>query len=410
MINVSEIDLEHYNYELPEDKIAYFPAFSRSDSKLLFVERKSGKIKHHKFTDLANLLPQDALLVRNSTKVISARLHFRKSGGAKVELLLIKPLQPSADPQIAMQSLKSCSWECIVGGRAVREGMTLEIDAHPDNDLQFTATILKRYENKAVVQFDWSDEALTFSHLLASHGQVPLPPYIKRETESNDVERYQTVYAIADGSVAAPTAGLHFTPEINETLNKKGINICDLILHVGPGTFIPIADDKIANHVMHSEQFSVGIKQLKQIKVALEQKKPIIAVGTTSVRTLESLFWIGNLISEGIKIDLTAICLDQWTAYGQFAISDPAVAITNLLDQAAAQKLDTISGDTSLLIIPGYRFKVVSGMLTNFHQPKSTLILLVASFLGRELWKASYDEALNSDYRFLSYGDSSLLL
>ncbi|PKL85887.1 MAG: S-adenosylmethionine tRNA ribosyltransferase [Ignavibacteriae bacterium HGW-Ignavibacteriae-1] len=410
MINVSAIDLEQYNYELPDDKIAYFPAFSRSDSKLLFVDKKSGKIKHHKFTDLAELLPQDALLVRNSTKVISARLHFRKPAGAKVELLLIKPLQPSADPQIAMQALKSCSWECIVGGRAVREGMTLEIDAQLENNFHFTATILKRYENKALVQFNWSDEALTFSHILATYGQVPLPPYIKRETDSNDVERYQTVYAIADGSVAAPTAGLHFTPEINKSLNKKGINICDLILHVGPGTFIPIADDKIANHVMHSEQFSVGIKQLKQIKNALEQKKPIIAVGTTSVRTLESLFWTGNLISEGIKINLAKVRLDQWTAYGQYAISDPAIAITNLIDQAAAQKLDSISGETSLLIIPGYQFKVISGMLTNFHQPKSTLILLVASFLGRDLWKSSYDEALSSDYRFLSYGDSSLLL
>ncbi len=410
MINVSEIDLEHYNYELPDDKIAYFPAFSRSDSKLLFVERKSGKIKHHKFTDLAELLPQDALLVRNSTKVISARLHFRKPGVAKVELLLIKPLQPSTDPQIAMQSHKYCSWECIVGGRAVREGMTLEIDALHETNFQFTATILKRYENKAVVQFNWSDEVLTFSHLLASHGQVPLPPYIKRETESNDIERYQTVYAIADGSVAAPTAGLHFTPEINISLNNKGINICDLILHVGPGTFIPIADDKIENHVMHSEQFSVGIKQLKQIKNALEQKNPIIAVGTTSVRTLESLFWIGNLISEGEKNNLAAVSLDQWTAYEKFENYDTLIAINNLLDQAALQELEFISGDTSLLIIPGYQFRVISGMLTNFHQPKSTLILLVASFLGRELWKSSYEEALSSDYRFLSYGDSSLLL
>lgn len=410
MINVSEIDLDNYSYELPDDKIAYFPALSRSDSKLLVVERKTAKIKHRKFTDLAELLPSDALLVRNSTKVISARLHFRKPGGAMVELLLIKPLQPSTDPQIVMQSHKSCSWECLVGGRAVREGMMLEIDAQHESCFQFTATILKRYENKAVVQFNWSDVALTFSHLLASHGEVPLPPYIKRETESNDIERYQTVYAIADGSVAAPTAGLHFTPDIIELLNKKGINICDLILHVGPGTFIPIANDNIETHVMHSEQFSVGINQLKQIKDALEQKKPIIAVGTTSVRTLESLFWIGNLISEGAKIDLTTARLEQWAAYGQFENYNPIVAITNLIHHASGQKTDSIIGDTSLLIIPGYKFRVISGMITNFHQPKSTLILLVASFLGKELWKSSYDEALKSDYRFLSYGDSSLLL
>jgi S-adenosylmethionine:tRNA ribosyltransferase-isomerase len=395
---------------LPDDKIAYFPAFSRSDSKLLFVERKSGQIRHHKFIDLAELLPSDALLVRNSTKVISARLHFRKPGGAVVELLLIKPLQPSADPQIAMQSHHTCTWECIVGGRAVREGMILEIDSQPENNLQFTVTVLKRYENKALVQFNWSDEALTFSHLLANHGQVPLPPYIKRETDSNDIERYQTVYAKADGSVAAPTAGLHFTPEIIESLHNRGIEICDLILHVGPGTFIPIADNNIETHVMHSEQFTVGISQLKQIKVALEQNKPIIAVGTTSVRTLESLYWIGNLISEGEKIDLNAVRLEQWTAYEQYENYDPLNAFSNLIDQATVQDIDFISGDTSLLIIPGYQFRMISGMLTNFHQPKSTLILLVASFLGRVLWKASYDEALNSDYRFLSYGDSSLLI
>jgi S-adenosylmethionine:tRNA ribosyltransferase-isomerase len=309
-----------------------------------------------------------------------------------------------------MQSHHTCTWECIVGGRAVREGMILEIDSQPENNLQFTVTVLKRYENKALVQFNWSDEALTFSHLLANHGQVPLPPYIKRETDSNDIERYQTVYAKADGSVAAPTAGLHFTPEIIESLHNRGIEICDLILHVGPGTFIPIADNNIETHVMHSEQFTVGISQLKQIKVALEQNKPIIAVGTTSVRTLESLYWIGNLISEGEKIDLNAVRLEQWTAYEQYENYDPLNAFSNLIDQATVQDIDFISGDTSLLIIPGYQFRMISGMLTNFHQPKSTLILLVASFLGRVLWKASYDEALNSDYRFLSYGDSSLLI
>ncbi len=406
---INDIDLEEYNYFLPDDKIALYPVSTRSESKLLHVNLSKNTIEHFKFYDVVKLVPQNSLLVRNTTKVIPARMFFRKPGTGRIELLLLKPLEPSIVPQIVMDSTSTCTWECMVGGRGVNELMILSPDRMP-LDYELEAKVISRNHNKAIVRFEWSNPKFKFSHILMHHGQIPLPPYIKRQTESSDSERYQTVYATDAGSVAAPTAGLHFTDDILDLLKKIGTEFCNLTLHVGTGTFVPISDNNISSHQMHSESFYVEISELRKIVDALANNKPIIAVGTTSVRTLESLYWCSvNEHFERVENSNVAN-IPQWAPY-QANGEPPTVEVFNkLISGMEKRSQNCISGDTSLFIVPGYKFKVISGMFTNFHQPKSTLILLVAAFLGKNLWRQSYSIALNSGYRFLSYGDSSLLL
>lgn len=406
---ISNINLEDYNYILPDHKIAIYPVSTRSESKLLHINRSKNTIEHYKFYDVVKLLPQNSLLVRNTSKVIPARIFFRKPRGGRIELLLLKPLEPSTVPQIAMDSKSSCTWECMFGGRGVNESMILCPD-RMSFDYELKAKVISKNENKAIICFEWNNSRFKFSHILMQHGQIPLPPYIKRQTESSDSERYQTVYAEDPGSVAAPTAGLHFSEDILNSLQRKGLEFCDLALHVGTGTFLPISNNDVNSHEMHSECFYVEINELKKISNALENQNPIIAVGTTSVRTLESLYWFAlNQQYENI-INLNSVNIKQWAPYQSNGQPQPFEVLNKLINAMEAENQTYISGNTSLFIVPGYNFKIISGMFTNFHQPKSTLILLVAAFLGNKLWRESYSIALNNGYRFLSYGDSSLLL
>lgn len=401
---IPAINLDEYNYHLPNEKIADFPESKRNFSKLLFADVINKKIEYYKFNDIINLLPENTSLVINSTKVIAARIFMEKPTGGKAEILCTNPLEPSVDPQIVMQNKKNCVWDCIIGGKRIKEGMIL---INKDND--FTAKIIKRYDNKAIVKFEWDDNK-TFGEILSEMGKIPLPPYIRRDTQDLDKERYQTIYAKAQGSVAAPTAGLHFTDNIIEDIKNNGININEVILHVGPGTFVPISED-VNNHHMHKERIFIDINTLTNIYKDIKSKKKIIATGTTSVRTLESLFWAGQKIYSFGRIELNNKFINQWDPYYSYEKKINAVeSLETLIEYLDKNEIKLLSGETSLFIVPGYDFKIINGMITNFHLPKSTLILLVAAFTGKDLWRYIYSSAIENNFRFLSYGDSSLLL
>lgn len=402
-----DIDLEEYNFSLPQKKIALFPLSNRAESKLLLVNRNNHTISHHYFMDIPELLPENSVIFLNNSKVIAARLLMKKLSGGLVEILCVEPINPSNDPQIVMSVKEKCIWKCIVGGKRIKIGAILR----KDTSFNFQATIIEKNGQEGVVEFEWDNNNLTFSEVIDKIGNVPLPPYIKRDVETFDKIRYQTVYAENEGSVAAPTAGLHFTKEILDSIKKKDIEINELTLHVGPGTFKPIESDDISNHKMHSELIIVSKKLLVKILESINDSKYVVATGTTTLRTLETLYWVGaKLILTGMNYSNGEFELGQWDAYTineDIAVNDSIEALINYLDK---NKLSEIRGRTELLIIPGYAFKIVKGLITNYHLPKSTLILLVAAFLGKELWKKAYNEALNNNYRFLSYGDSSLLL
>ncbi len=409
--NVPDINLKDYHYKLPQERIAYYPSGKRDESRLIFSDVAKGNIGHGKFSDISSLIPENSLLVVNSTKVISARIKAQKPTGGKAEILCVDPVFPSADPQITMQAKGECSWNCIIGGRKICDGMKL-LPEYPDSSIQFSAEITTKDKNEALVKFSWADKSISFAEVLEKIGKIPLPPYIKRKAEENDKDRYQTVYANTDGSVAAPTAGLHFTNDILEKLNKKGINKRELILHVGPGTFKPVDADDISGHEMHTEQVFVDKALIREIISTRESGNKIVATGTTSVRTLESLYWFGLKLIKGDK-EYQQLELTQWEPYNSMAegslpgLRESLDAIISWCDN---QQTEVISGYTSLFIMPGYDFKIIDGMITNFHLPGSTLILLVAAFLGRALWKRIYDEALQQNYRFLSYGDANFYL
>jgi len=402
-----DINLDEYNYLLPQEKIALFPLENRAESKLLLVDKKSQKISHHIFKEIPDLLSDNAVVFLNKTKVIAARLLLQKATGGLVEVLCVEPLEPSTDPQIAMSVKEKCKWKCFIGGKRVQLGSVL----YSIGDLKISATVIEKHGQDAIVEFRWQMKNQTFAELLDSLGKVPLPPYIKREVAVEDKERYQTVYAEDDGSVAAPTAGLHFTEEILLKLRNKGIRVEELILHVGPGTFKPIDTDKISEHKMHSELIIVSKSLIENLLKSIVKNRYIIATGTTSLRTLETLYWVGvKLKSSSFEFRNGEFEFGQWDAYNlwnNISAEDSIKAILNYLNESNHNEL---RGRTELLIIPGYEFRIVKGLITNYHLPKSTLILLVAAFLGKDLWRKAYVEALNYNYRFLSYGDSSLLL
>jgi S-adenosylmethionine:tRNA ribosyltransferase-isomerase len=402
-----DINLEEYNFSLPQEKIALFPLSNRAESKLLLVNKKNQSISHHCFQEIPDLLPENSTIFLNNSKVIAARLLMKKSSGGLAEILCVEPINPSNDPQIAMSAKGKCTWKCIVGGKRINTGSILS----EDTLFNFRATILEKEGQDAIVEFNWDNEKITFSEVIDKLGKVPLPPYIKRDVEAEDKIRYQTVYAEYDGSVAAPTAGLHFTNEILNLIKEKGIGIYELTLHVGTGTFKPIGSNNILNHRMHSELIIVSKSLLANILKSINDSKYIVATGTTSLRTLETLYWVGaKLINKELNYSEGEFELGQWDAYRmdkEIDVKDSIEMIINFLDK---NNLSEIRGRTELFVIPGYNFKIVKGLITNYHLPKSTLILLVAAFLGKELWKKVYSKALNNNYRFLSYGDSSLLL
>ena len=398
---LKNIRIADYDYPLPEERIAKFPMEQRDHSKLLCL--KDGAISEHHFYDLPSLLPKDTLLVFNDTKVIHARLFFQKETGAVIEVFCLEPHNMAVSQ--AFEQHEQCSWVCFIGNNKKWKSGPLTLDFSISNS-QFSiqATRREAVGNAWIVDFNWTGE-LSFAEVIDAAGVIPLPPYLNRKAEESDSIRYQTVYAHHEGSVAAPTAGLHFSPEVFQSLKAKGIETEYITLHVGAGTFKPVSTDTIGEHEMHVEPVHITADNLRRI--IAHQGKPLIAVGTTTVRTLESLYWFGVQLQANSGSERMHI--NQWDPY----ILDTSLSYTdayaNILRWMENQNTDYLDGETQLMIAPGYRYRIINGLVTNFHQPQSTLLLLVSALIG-EQWKACYRYALDHEFRFLSYGDSCLFL
>ncbi len=403
----SHISISDYTYQLPDERIAYFPLEIRDESKLL--EYKNGQITEKKFHQLAESIKPGSKFVFNNTKVIRARLKFRKDTGAQIEIFVLEPVSPVKEIQQAFQTKGSSTWKCFIGNAKKWKSDPLLLSFEQEGiQYELKAEKLEAVGNAFHVRFSWSPEYLSFASIIEKTGNIPLPPYIHREVKESDVERYQTVYAQHDGSVAAPTAGLHFTQRVFDTLESKDVSSNYVTLHVGAGTFKPVEADTIGGHEMHTEQVVVSKNTLHDL--IDHEDSPLIAVGTTTVRTLESLYWYGvKLIVD--KPDYTHLFIEQWDPYQErynCKISKKE-ALQAIVDMLEKNDKDYVYGNTQLLIAPGYQYRIVEGMVTNFHQPQSTLLLLVAAFIGAD-WKRVYDYALDHGFRFLSYGDSCLFL
>ncbi|MCH5228693.1 MAG: S-adenosylmethionine:tRNA ribosyltransferase-isomerase [Muribaculaceae bacterium] len=406
---VKDLKIEDYDYPLPEEKIPKHPLQKRDECKLLLYSPQ-GKIYHKKFKELPDLLPLGSLLVRNDTKVINARLSFHKSTGAAIELFLLEPLSPT-DYILNFQTRKECVWKCLVGNsKKWKEGeINTIVPVEKGIEIKLQARRKSTFEDgSSEIEFTWDNPDYTFSQIIERTGVIPIPPYLNRATEETDKEDYQTVYARENGSVAAPTAGLHFTPAVFENLEAHSIKIGEVTLHVGAGTFRPVKSESIGDHQMHSEPFTVSIGLLKNLLEWKLAGRPVIAVGTTTVRTLESLPYIGQAI---ISNKDNPFHVNQWDPYvDPITLPDTLESLKAIIREMEDKELKSITASTSIMIAPGFNWKITDGMVTNFHQPKSTLLLLVSSFLGEEKWREIYGEALKQDYRFLSYGDACLFL
>lgn len=405
---IRTLKINDFVYNLPDERIAKYPVEPRDSSKLLVFD--NGIISSATFRRLPEYLEKNSLLVYNNTRVIHARLIFHKDSGARIEVFCLEPKQP-ADYAQNFQSTSECEWLCLVGNLKKWKSGSLSRDILvKDKSVKLKATLKERLEKAFIIKFEWSagqDEVkIPFSDLIEAAGNLPIPPYLNRDAQESDEKDYQTVFSKIDGSVAAPTAGLHFTPEVLSELDEKGINRSEVTLHVGAGTFQPVLSEEMADHPMHSEFISV---EKDFLHLLLKNKGRITAVGTTSVRTLESLYWFGNMIYFNPENNLSEWKLDQWHAYDQKDQTDSLSAIKALINYLDNKELDNFTASTRLLIAPGYKFRIVNTIITNFHQPKSTLLLLVAAFTGENNWKSIYNYALDNDFRFLSYGDSSIL-
>ncbi len=400
-----KIPVDEYNYDLPGGKIAEFPLPERDKSKLL-IYAKDRQIKQDIFQNLAKYIDTDKTVIFNNTKVIQARLIFRKQTGASIEILCINPVEP-ADYEMTFQSTKSCVWKCVVGNLKKWKTDTIERE-FIYNNTEYRLIAKKEIQNSSSIniRFSWNNDNLNFADILEINGTTPLPPYIKREATKLDKKRYQTIYSLYKGSIAAPTAGLHISEYVLKELKVKGIRLTDLTLHVGAGTFQPIREKYADEHKMHSEQFVISKDVLTTL---INNADNIIAVGTTTVRTLESIYWLGIKLRNHKGISSDIIKLDQWEAYSLPQDTDAKKSLENLHNYLENNSMDQLFAETRIMIVPGYKFRLTSGMITNFHLPKSTLLLLVAAFAGSS-WKKIYEYALKNDFRFLSYGDSSLLL
>lgn len=421
MINPRNISILDYTYTLPEERIARYPLPERDASKLLI--NKESEITEDIYKNIATHIPENSLLVFNNTKVVEARLHFQKSTGGVIEIFCLEPLDnpyllPKSRDRLsqgrdedpvhrAFLQKGKVQWQCLVGGASKwKTGQILQKRiSYSTNEIILSAKYIEKRKDSFIIELSWNNADMSFAELLHLAGAIPLPPYIKRAVEVSDHERYQTVYAHHDGSVAAPTAGLHFTDSIFEKLQQKNIQKDFVTLHVGAGTFKPVKSDTMLEHEMHAEWIDVSKETISTILNNLD--KNIIAVGTTSLRTIESLYWLGVKKSKVGSHESGE--LYQWEAY-ELAEKDISVvdSLQSLLDWMTKNKLDRLVAKTQLLIAPGYQFKIINGLVTNFHQPQSTLLLLVAALIGAE-WKAVYDHALNNEFRFLSYGDGCLL-
>ena len=401
--NQGKLNINDFSYDLPDERIAKFPLQNRDNSKLLFY--KGGTISSKVFNELPGLIDNSYELIFNDTKVIQARLYFSKATGSGIEIFLLEPYEPS-DYVSSFTSVTETSWICLVGNAKKWKNESLQRSFEIDNNsITVKANKISKVDNAYIIRFSWDKQNISFSRIVLHAGLTPIPPYLKREAQDGDKVRYQTVYSNFEGSVAAPTAGLHFTNEILTQLKSKGIGSIKLTLHVGAGTFIPVKEDDVGLHKMHSEQIFISRDSIENL---LKSDKKQIAVGTTSVRTLESLYWAGVKLKYQYPAD-NILFLDQWECYEFEGDTSRKESLENILAYMSKHKIENLHLTTKIMIVPGYNFKMIKGMITNFHQPKSTLLLLIAAFCGDD-WKTIYEYALNNDYRFLSYGDSSLLL
>lgn len=403
-MNIKEIRIEDFDYPLPDERIAKYPLTERDHSNLLHWQ--NGKIEQLHFYDLPDTLTRNDLLVYNNTKVIQARLHFQKETGAIIEIFCLEPHSP-ADYNLVFQENKSCVWKCLVGNsKKWKEGALKQTMYIKDILFQLEATRIES-ENEGMshlVRFEWDNEDILFSDILAHFGELPIPPYLNRATEEKDKETYQTVYSKIDGSVAAPTAGLHFTMDVLRRLALNGIREDEITLHVGAGTFQPVKSEEIGGHPMHREIISIGKSTIEDL---IASEGHIVAVGTTSVRTLESLYYLGCRIA--LNPDNPDLMVEQWEPYENNYTLTTQEALQNIIDYLNHNHLSALNAATRIMIVPSFQFRIVNKIITNFHQPKSTLLLLISAFVGIDRWRKIYDFAMENGFRFLSYGDSSLL-
>ena len=404
MKDTKHIKISEFNYPLPDERIAKFPLSNRDESKLLVY--RQGEVSENRFTSLPDYLEAGEMMVFNNTKVIQARLHFRKETGALIEVFCLEPIQPN-DYVLSFQQTQKCSWLCMVGNlKKWKEGTLKRSIEVKGKTITLCATRGECRGTSHWIDFEWDDDSLTFADVLEAVGELPIPPYLNRETQESDKQTYQTVYSKIKGSVAAPTAGLHFTERVLKALDEKGIDREELTLHVGAGTFKPVKSEEIEGHEMHTEYISVNKRTIEKL---IAHGGKTIAVGTTSVRTLESLYYIGIKIHQNPEANQDELHVKQWMPYEPHPALTPVESLQNILDYLNRHGMEALHTSTQIIIAPGYEYKIVKKIVTNFHQPQSTLLLLVSAFVKGD-WKKIYDYALSHDFRFLSYGDSSILI
>ena len=401
---VQNITIEDYNYPLPDERIAKYPLSERDASKLLVL--KDNNIQSSYFKNIGDFLPKDSLLVFNETKVVRARLQFTKESGASIEIFCLEPITGNGDYQLAFSSNSPSEWKCLVGNsrRWKDDKLSLNIEVkQQETKATLYAERVEKNDNYSVIRFSWEPSYLSFAEILEAAGEIPLPPYLHREAEASDRERYQTVFAKHEGSVAAPTAGLHFTNELIQDLKDNGISFEEVTLHVGAGTFRPVSSETIGEHEMHSE--TIVVKKSCIENLIKNCNKTIIPVGTTSMRTLESIYWIGLMLMEE-GLEERRLHLNQWFPYKEReSLPSAEESLSTIVKYLETNNLSELHASTALMIAPSCNIKVAKALITNFHQPKSTLLLLVSALIG-ERWKDVYQYALDNDFRFLSYGDS----
>lgn len=404
MEETKHIKISDYNYPLPDERIAKFPLPVRDQSKLLVY--RHGEVSETRFTSLPDYLEAGELMIFNNTKVIQARLHFRKETGALIEIFCLEPIQPN-DYVLNFQQTSHAAWLCMIGNlKKWKEGSLHKEMNVKGHTITLTATRGECRGTSHWVDFTWDNPEITFADILEVFGELPIPPYLNRETQESDKETYQTVYSKIKGSVAAPTAGLHFTERVLQALRDKGVDLEEVTLHVGAGTFKPVKSEEIEGHEMHTEYISVNRQTIEKL---IAHGGKAIAVGTTSVRTLESLYYIGVTIASHPDAGQEELHVRQWQPYEAHPTMTTVESLQQILDYMKRHELEALHTSTQIIIAPGYTYHIVQKMVTNFHQPQSTLLLLVSAFVKGD-WRTIYDYALAHDFRFLSYGDSSLLI
>lgn len=397
---IGNINISDFDYPLPDERIAKHPLNERDQSKLLVY--KSSKISEDNFQNISNYLPNNGIIIFNNTKVVQARLLFKRSTGAQIEIFILEPIIPH-DYVLSFASSDKVIWKCIVGNLKKWKEELLEM-VIPESKSKLIARKIKNLSEGVEIEFSWDDNSLSFARIIELCGNVPIPPYLNRNAEDDDKERYQTIYAKPEGSVAAPTAGLHFTERVLKSFIRKKIDTKYITLHVGAGTFKPVKAERIADHEMHTEHFFVSKELIEDL---IQKNRKRVVVGTTTLRTLESIYWLGVKAAKGTLSE--PYFISQWEPYELPQDITVEEALKGLNSYLSKKGITTFSASTQIMIAPGYSIKMADALVTNYHQPKSTLLLLVAAFIGDD-WKKVYSYALNHDFRFLSYGDSSLLI